>query len=109
MTIQIDAGGVAGKDLVFELQLFDAGKPINLSDYTPSVVVKAARTATDDSGTAYGVGSGLVIVSALLGRVRLTLPASATATPGTTWFRCDVSANDQSFPVLMGNLVLIPA
>lgn len=107
MTIQIDAGGIAGKDLVFDLQLFDAGKPINLSDYTPRVVVKASRTATDGSGTLYTVGAGLAVVSARLGKLTLTLPAAVTATPGTTWFRCDVTANDQSFPVVMGNLVFL--
>jgi hypothetical protein len=109
MSQQIDIGGIVNNDLVFSFQLLSNNAPVNLGSYVPRIVVKASKLVADSTGVTYAVNSGLVIVSAPLGKLTFTIPAAATATAGSTWYRCDVLANSQSFTVCFGNLVYLSA
>lgn len=96
----------------FVLHAMLDGSPLNLSSsgpngpYTAKVIVKASKNATDASGATYN----LTPSAGILGICPWTLPASATATPGTFWYHfvvTDSSANP--YTCNFGTLTINPA
>jgi hypothetical protein len=95
VTVRQDIAGVAGNDLQFLFALTYNGKPLSLSGYAVTITVKPSQTAPDSAGVTYTTSDQISVVSSAAGRVKLTIPHSATATPGNTWYRCDVSSGPQ--------------
>lgn len=109
MTVRQDLGGIVAKPLIVTFALTYAGKLLDLTSYTVSVVVKGSQAAADNTGTTYTTSSGLTVLSARAGRVRLTIPSSATGTPGSSWYRVDVANGQGSFSAMCGALTLMSA
>lgn len=109
MTVRQDIAGVVNNDLQFTFSLIYNDLPLNLTGYTVSVVVKASQTASDGTGTTYTVGSGLTVLSALAGRVQLSIGHTSTGTAGTQWYRVDVSNGGAVNTCMCGTLTLMSA
>jgi hypothetical protein len=79
------------------------GDPLNLTGYTPHAYLKASQTTSDGSATVYNIGAGLTWVNQLLGKLKFTIPHTATGTAGTMWWRLDiVDSNSNVFTVFFG-------
>lgn len=109
MASRLDLAGVINNDLSFTFPVTSGGKPLNLTGYTVTLVVKASQTATDGSGTTYTVGSGLTVLSTVAGRVQLAIPHTATAIAGVTWYRLDVTTGGAVSTAFVGSLTLMSA
>jgi hypothetical protein len=110
MALMINLSGYENNDSTFNLQVTENNYPLSLSGLTPTIVVKANATATDGSGTTYGVGTGITIVNSLLGTLTWVLPHSATGTTGTFWWRLNLTATSGGAvtTALFGNLYILP-
>ena len=109
MTVRADIAGVVNNDLTFTFSLTYNNRPLDLTAYTVSVVVKASQTALDNTGTTYTVGSGLTMISAVSGRFSLNIPRSSTTTAGNQWYRVDVSNGSAVSTAMCGLLGLMSA
>jgi hypothetical protein len=97
-----------GNDTSFPLQVTLNNYPLNLTGYTPKVVVKASSIVADGTGTTYNVGANLVVTSTKLGQLTFTLPHSAATTAGTFWWRLDVTDGSGNVTTSMyGNLYIL--
>lgn len=107
MSMWRDLSVEQNNDRTFSLTLTVDSEPLNITSLTLSLVLKDSRTATDASGTTYTAGSGLTVVSALLGKVSWALPHAQTGTPGMKWWRIDVvdGAGNRT-TVMLGNLII---
>jgi heme/copper-type cytochrome/quinol oxidase subunit 1 len=54
------------------------------------VYQKATAQSPDSGAIVYQVGSGITIVSSLLGQLNLIIPRANVPTPGTQWWRLDL-------------------
>lgn len=109
MTVRADIAGVVNNDLEFTFSLTYNDAPLNLTGYTPTVIVKASATAADNTGVTYGIGTGLSYISQAAGRFMLTIPRSATVTAGNFWYRVDVSNGTTIQSAMCGVLNLMAA
>ena len=110
MTVRQDIAGVINNALPFTFALAYNDKPLNLTGFTYTVVVKPSQTALDSAGTTYTVSSGLTPVSVVSGRFTLLIPANMTASAGTQWYRVDVSSGAGGpYTCMCGTLTLMSA
>lgn len=109
MTVRQDIGGVVNNDLLYTIALTYNDRPLNLTAYAPTVVVKTSQAAQDSAGATYTVGAGLTVVSAPAGRFTLRVPRAATATAGSQWYRVDVTNGTDVSTALCGTLTLMSA
>lgn len=109
MTVRADIAGVVNNDLEFTFSLTYNDAPLDLTGYTVTVVVKPSQAAADNTGVTYGVGTGLSYLSQVAGRFMLTIPRSATAAAGNTWYRVDISNGMTTQSAMCGVLNLMAA
>lgn len=110
MTVQRNIAGVINNQLPFTFALTYNDKPLNLTGFTYTVIVKPSQTAQDSAGTTYTVSSGLTAVSVVSGRFKLVIPANMTASAGTQWYRVDVSSGAGGpYSAMCGVLTLMSA
>lgn len=109
MTVRQDIAGVINNDLTFTVSLTYNKKPLDLTGYTVSVIVKPSQISTDAQGVTYTVGSGLTMISAVSGRFKLVIPRSATVSAGNQWFRVDISNGSSVSTAMVGTLTLMSA
>ena len=121
MSVMISLSALENNDTTYVMQVtyntapintpfFGMQTPFSLTGYTPKVLTKASSATPDASATTYTVGSGLTLVSALLGEISWVLPhtASIVQTPGTYWWRLDlVDGSGNVGTALYGNLYVI--
>lgn len=107
MSLQLPLTALTGNDCNWFLDVTLNGSPLNLTGYTPKVYVKASQQTPDGSATIYQVGTGLAWVNQALGKLKFTLPHTATTTAGTQWWRLDiVDTNGAVFTVFFGALTI---
>jgi hypothetical protein len=107
VSLQFPLFAIQGNDTAYYLNVTLNGKPLNLTLYTIKAYQKASATSTDASGTTYLVGSGLTVLNAALGQLRLIIPHANVATPGTQWWRLDIiDANSAVYTVFYGPLTI---
>lgn len=82
---------LTGNDTNYKLNITLNQKPLNLAGYTIKAYQKATATTPDASAIVYQVGSGITIVSSTLGQLILTIPHANVTTPGTQWWRLDIT------------------
>jgi hypothetical protein len=82
---RVDLGVIVGNDVIFNLTLTYADRPLNLANYTIKIYVKATQTSPDPGSPTYTP----VTVQALAGTCTWTLPHANNAVAGTTWYRVD--------------------
>jgi hypothetical protein len=109
MSLQVNLTAVAGNDLLYHVTVTFNGQPLNLTGYTPLAVLKASATATDASGTTFGIGTGLTYTFQTAGQFNWAIPHADTVPNGSMWYRVDVDNGSTLTTALYGNLVLIPA
>jgi hypothetical protein len=98
---------LVGNDTNFYFDITFNGAILPLTLYTPKVIQKATAAALDSSGTTYGVGTGLTVVSAPLGQLKLTIPHANVGSPGVQWWRMDlVDGASDVFTVFYGPLTI---
>jgi hypothetical protein len=108
MAMMTNLTAYQGNDTPFPLQVTLGAYPLNITGYTPKIVIKANSLATDASGTTYLTGSGLTVTSTKLGQLTFTLPHSAATTAGTFWWRLDVTDGSGNVTTSMyGNLYIL--
>jgi hypothetical protein len=88
----------------------DDGLPQNLTGLVVNVYLKAARETADlDASTVkLSTSTGeIVLTTPLSGLCTVTVPASALATAGRRWWRCDVIIGGQAKTAAFGPLLVV--
>ena len=109
MSVQQNLSAVAGNDLKWHVAITYNGETLDLTPYTPLAVLKASATATDGSGTTYGIGTGLTYTFQTSGKFDWVIPHAATGTAGQMWYRIDVDNGSTLVTAMYGTLTLIAA
>jgi hypothetical protein len=109
MTVRQDISGTVNNDLGFVVSLTYNFAPISLATYTPTVIVKPSQASPDSAGAVYNLGAGLTVLSSPAGRVQLQIPRAACTTPGTQWYRIDVTNGVGLWTAVCGSFTLMAA
>lgn len=110
MSVWQDLSVIENNDVLFTLDLTLDGSPLDITTYTPSIVLKATETSDDNTGTTFTTSNGLTVVSARLGKMTWALPHANTGTAGKQWWRCDVvDTSSNRTTMMMGNLLVTSA
>lgn len=103
MSLYWPLAAIQNNDANFYVNITLNGTALDLTSYTPKVVLKATQQSADVSGTTFTIGSGLTWVAQKLGKLKLTIPHASLATAGTLWWRLDlVDGNGAIFTALYG-------
>lgn len=107
MSVQWPLTAIQNNDNNYFLDVMFNGEPLNLTGYTPHAYIKASQTTSDGSATTYNIGSGLAWVNQNLGKLKFTIPHTATGTAGTMWWRLDiVDGSGNVYTVFYGPLTI---
>lgn len=90
MSLYFPLLALTNNDTSFNLNVTFNQKPLSLTGYTIKAYQKATAATPDGSGILYQVGSGLTIVNASLGQLKLVIPHANVLTPGVQWWRLDL-------------------
>jgi hypothetical protein len=102
-----DLGVIEGNDVTYTFDLTFGDDVLDLTGYTPKIVLKASAAAADNTGTTFTTSSGLSVVNAKRGKMTWILPHADSGTPGKQWWRLDVTDNSSNVATLMmGNLTV---
>lgn len=96
-------------DTTFTISLTLGGSPFDLTNYTPTLYLKATESSDDGTATTFTVGAGLTIVSAPRGQLTWKLPHANTTTPGTQWWRIDAVDNSLNRTTFIGGNITVQA
>lgn len=91
MSLYFPLLALTGNDSNYNLNVTLNRSPLSLSGYTPKIYQKATAGTPDGSAIVYQVGSGITVVNSGLGQIRWTIPHANLATPGTQWWRLDIT------------------
>ena len=82
-----------GNDVTVDLYVLedDRSSPQDLTGLTPQMIIKGYASAPDSGATVLGLSSGLTIVSLTGGTLTALLPRALLASPGSLWWRLDVT------------------
>lgn len=107
MSVQWPLSANQNNDNNYYLDVTFNGAPLPLTGYTVHAYIKASQTTPDGSATIYNIGSGLSWVNQALGKLKFTIPHTATTTAGVQWWRLDiVDGNGNVFTVFFGPLTI---
>ena len=107
MSLYLPLFALQNNDTSYYFNITFNGKILNLTPYTVKAYQKSSAAALDSSGTTYTVGSGLTMISAALGQVKLVIPHGNVATPGIQWWRLDIIDGSSSvYTVMYGSLTI---
>ena len=109
MSVQQNLSAVAGNDLKYHVAITLNAEQLDLTLYTPLAVLKASATATDASGTTFGIGSGLAWTYETYGQFDWVIPHSGTVPAGAMWYRIDIDNGSTLVTAMYGTLTLIAA
>lgn len=109
MSLQLPLTALTGNDNNYFLDVTFNGDPLNLTNYTPHVYVKATQTTADGSATIYNIGAGLTWVAQSLGKLKFTLPHTAVTTAGVQWWRLDIVDGSGNISTVMFGPLTIKA
>lgn len=107
MSLQWPLLALQNNDSAFYFNITFNGNPLPLAPYTVKAYQKASSSASDASGITYTVGSGLTIINAPLGQVKLIIPHGNVTTAGIQWWHLDlIDASAGVYTVFYGPLTI---
>ncbi|MCC5574492.1 hypothetical protein IMZ11_02405 [Microtetraspora sp. AC03309] len=92
-------------------RLTSDGSPLGLSGVTVTAVIKPSEHYEDDDQLAHTLtqGSGLTIVDAAAGTVKLAVPTAVTQAPSSWFYKIIPSSSGETEPAVMGWIYITDA
>jgi hypothetical protein len=107
VSVYLPLMALQNNDTAFYFNVTFNDKILNLTPYTVKAFQKASANVTDASGITYMAGSGLTILSAPLGQVKLVIPHANVPVMGTQWWHLDlVDGSGGVYTVFYGALTI---
>ena len=102
---------IEGDDTSRTWSLTSDGAALNLTSADVTAVIKPTEHVADNAATAYNLteGSGVTIVSASAGTVKLDIPTAVTASPSQWFYKIRVALSGETETAVWGWISIVDA
>jgi hypothetical protein len=102
---------IEGDDTSRTWTLTTDGTALNLASADVTAVIKPSEHVADNAATAYTLteGSGITIVSASAGTVKLDIPTAVTASPSQWFYKIRITLSGETETAVWGWISIVDA